>query len=211
MIDTILFDLDGTLLDTNQLIMDTFKQVLSNNFKDLKLEDKDYLSFIGPSLHETFSRFSNDEVKIERLMDEYKVINIANHEKYVKPYNNAIKLLDELSKNYKLGIVSTKKYEVILIGLGLFDMVKYFDVIVAAETVEKKKPDPSGIYYAMDKLNSSDAIFIGDNKSDILAGKNANLKTIGVSYSYKLDDLINSKPDYMIDDLIEVLDIIKNL
>lgn len=211
MLDTILFDLDGTLLDTNQLIMDTFKEVLGNNYKDLLLDEVMLKSFIGPSLHETFSRFSNDENEIKRLMDEYRVFNIANHKKYVKPYNNAIKLLEELSNNYKLGIVSTKRLEVILIGLGLFDMEKYFDVIVAAETVEKKKPDPSGIYYAMDKLNSKNAIYIGDNKSDILAGKNANLKTIGVSYSYKLEDLIKSNPDYMIDDLIEVLDIVKNL
>ena len=211
MIDTVLFDLDGTLINTNYLIIDSFKYVFKKRFPNIILTEDDYLKFIGPSLYESFSRFSNNEEEIQSLIDEYRSFNIKNHDYYVKQYNNLVETLSELSKSYKLGIVSTKKLDTVYQGLDLFDIRKYFSIIVANETVKSSKPNPEGIFYAMNKLNSIDAIFVGDNKTDILAGKNANLKTIGVSYTFKLKDLLESNPDYMIDDLSEIIDILGGL
>lgn len=211
MIDTVLFDLDGTLINTNELIIDSFKYVFKKRFPDINLSEKDYIKFIGPTLYESFSWYSNDEAEVNDLVEEYRKWNIKNHDLYVKPYKNLNETIKALSENYKLGIVSSKKLDTIYKGLDLFDIRKYFKVIVSQETVKNPKPSPDGINYALSELNSKNAIYIGDNKSDILAGKNANLKTIGMSYSYKLKDMLDANPDYVIDDLIKILDIVKEV
>ncbi|MDD2575333.1 MAG: HAD-IA family hydrolase [Acholeplasmataceae bacterium] len=206
MIDTILFDLDGTLIDSNQLIIDSFKAVFDKEYPNLEVSETEYVSFIGPTLWESFGKYENDPVKIDALVALYKLYNKNKHDEAIKPFPNAVKLLKTLKlKGYKVGIASSKMHEVVKQGLRISGLLDFVDVVVGMDDVTSHKPNPEALLKALELLGGHKAIYIGDHPNDIKAGKNANMITIGVGYTWHLDKLKESNPDYLINDLMEVL------
>lgn len=208
-INTILFDLDGTLIDTNQLIISSFLHTLEKYYPG-KYQREDVLPFIGPSLKTTFEGLDPDLA--EEMIQEYRNYNLANHDLLVREFAgvlDTVKILKE--KDYKLGIVTTKLHHTVLKGLKLTKLDAFFDVIVALDHVSKEKPDPEPVFKALEQLKSTpgEALMVGDNYHDILAGKNAGTKTAGVAWSVKgRDFLAKYSPDYILenmDDLITIL------
>ena len=129
-IDTILFDLDGTLINTNELIIESFKHTFKIHFPDLVLTEEDILEFIGPTLHQTFSNYCDTEEEIEAMIKTYKKHNLSSHEEFVTIYEGVIDTLETLIKhNYQIAIVTSKMEDSAKIGMDLFDLGKYFDVI----------------------------------------------------------------------------------
>lgn len=202
----ILFDLDGTVLNTDLLIKKSFIHVFEKYKPGYQLSEEELLAFLGPSLHESFARYF-DQSLIEELIDYYREFNHAKHKDYVTLYPGVKETLETLKQQgYPLAIVTTKFSGAALIGLDLFDLTKYFDTIVALDDVVNTKPDPEGIYVAMKKLHVKKAIIIGDNVTDILAGKNAGVDTIAVKWSPKgYQDMADLKPNALIDKMSEVI------
>ncbi len=207
---SLLFDLDGTLINTNELIFKSFIHTFKIFFKDYELSNEELISFCGPTLEYTFSRYESDHDMVLKMIDTYAEWNIKHHDEYVTIFANVKETLDILkTKGYKMGIVSSKRRPVVLMGLRLFDLEKYFEVILTAEDVKKHKPDPEIVNKALSALDSDDSIIIGDNVSDLMAGRNANIKTCGVNWSLKAKDLQAFKPDYFIYDMMELLSIVE--
>jgi pyrophosphatase PpaX len=208
-IDTILFDLDGTLVDTNELIISSFLHTLGKYYPD-KYKREDVLPFMGPSLYDTFSGI--DPERAEEMILEYRTYNHENHDRLVKEFkgvNETVKRLKE--DGFKIAIVSTKILDTVIKGLKLTKLDPYFDVIVALDHVKKPKPDPEAIYVALKQLDSTPkkAIMVGDNYHDVLAGKNAGTKTAGVAWSMKGKDfLAKYDPDYILDEMSDLLKIV---
>jgi pyrophosphatase PpaX len=208
-IDTILFDLDGTLVDTNELIISSFLHTLGKYYPD-KYKREDVLPFMGPSLNETFSGIDPD--RTEEMIREYRSYNHENHDRLVKEFRGVNETVKALKENgFKIAIVSTKILDTVIKGLKLTKLDPYFDVIVTLDHVAKAKPDPESIYLALKKLESTPdkAIMVGDNYHDILAGKNAGTKTAGVAWSIKGRDFLEQyKPDYMLAEMTDLLKIV---
>ncbi|PLT32556.1 pyrophosphatase PpaX [Bacillus sp. V5-8f] len=208
-ITTLLFDLDGTLINTNDLIIASFTATLSHYYPD-KYTREDILPFIGPPLHDTF--YSIDPERVDEMIARYREHNIQNHDVMVTQYEGVyetIKALHELG--YKLGIVTTKKRDVVLKGLKLSRLDEFFEVIVCLDDVEKAKPDPEPVLKALDALDSSptEAIMVGDNYHDILAGKNAGTQTAGVAWTVKGRDYLEEfAPDYILDHMSDLITVI---
>lgn len=207
----VIFDLDGTLLNTDTLIFESFKHVFKEYFPEYSLTKEELLSFLGPTLKDSFSRYTSD--KIEECIECYREYNHAHHEDYVTIYPHVIDVLKELkSKGYPLAVVTSKMKDAALIGLNLFDLTKYFDAIIGMDNVSKVKPDPEGINEALKKTNCVKGVMIGDNKSDILSGKNAGIYTIGVKWSPKgPQKMIELEPDLLIDDMSEIVNFIEGV
>jgi len=179
-ITTILFDLDGTLIDTNELIISTFMHTLDKYYPG-KYQREDVYPFMGPSLMDTFSGLDPD--RVDEMILEYRTYNLANHDLLVKEFvgvKDTVHTLKE--RGYKLGIVTTKLHDVVLKGLRLMDLEPYFEAVVALDHVEKEKPDPEPVLKALEQLGAKpeEAIMVGDNYHDILAGKNAGTKTADI-------------------------------
>lgn len=206
----IIFDLDGTVLNTDLLIRESFIHVFKKYKPGYTLSDEELLSFLGPSLVDTFSRYF-DEDMIDELIDYYREFNHSHHEDYVTIYPEVKETLQTLKDmGYPLAIVTTKIKEAVYIGLDLFGITDYFDVIIGHDDVTRSKPDPEGINKVLEKLGLHDGYYIGDNVTDIMAGKNAHLKTIGVKWSPKGYDLIaKENPDLLIDRFSEIIEFIK--
>lgn len=208
----ILFDFDGTLMDTEPAIIDSFKQVLAKYAPDLIITREMELSFLGPTLWETFGKYLPNE-SADKLVEEYRTINFEMHKTHVKPIEGAKELLGELKQNgYQLGIVSSKLTDAIDLGLNLFDMKDYFDVIIGLEQVKKHKPDPEGLFEACKKLGKGhdSVIYVGDTTGDVLAGINAGMFTIAFAKDQERKELLEkAKPTRLISSLSEINDVLK--
>jgi pyrophosphatase PpaX len=208
-INTILFDLDGTLIDTNELIISTYLHTLEKYFPG-KYRREDVLPFLGPTLHEVFGNMDPD--RVEEMVLEYRTYNLANHDALVKEFVGVMETIEILKKKgYKLAIVTTKREDVAFKGLRLMNLDPFFDVMIAYDHVKKVKPDPEPIFLALEKLGSKpeDALMVGDNFHDVLAGKNAGTKTAGVAWTIKgREYLAKYEPDYMLENMKDLLTIL---
>lgn len=208
-ITTILFDLDGTLIDTNELIIASFLHTLEKYYPT-KYKREDVLPFLGPTLRETFEPMDND--RVDEMIATYRAFNISNHDSFVTIFPTVLETVQTLKdQGFKLGIVTTKISDVVMMGLKLTKLDTLFDVIVALDHVQKAKPDPEPIYKALEQLGSKpeEAIMVGDNHHDILAGKNAGTKTAGCSWSIKgREHLAQFNPDYMLEEMADLLQIV---
>jgi pyrophosphatase PpaX len=208
-ITTILFDLDGTLIDTNELIITTYLHTLEKYYPS-KYQREDVLPFLGPTLHEAFG--SIDPNLVEEMVLEYRAFNIANHDRLVTEFAGVFETVQSLKdKGYKLGIVTTKRHDVTLKGLRLMDLERFFEVVVTYDHVSKTKPDPEPIFKALELLNSSpeETMMVGDNYHDILAGKNAGTVTAGCAWSIKGREYIAKyEPDYILENMADLLTIL---
>ncbi|PKM65319.1 MAG: prolipoprotein diacylglyceryl transferase [Firmicutes bacterium HGW-Firmicutes-19] len=208
----ILFDFDGTLMDTEPAIIESFKQVFGKYAPDTIITREMELSFLGPTLWETFKKYLPEE-DADKLVEEYRIINFEMHKTHVKPMEGAKELLTGLKEQgYKIGIVSSKLTDAIDLGLNMFEMKDYFDVVIGLEQVKKHKPDPEGLFEACKKLNigHDSAIYIGDTQGDVLAGINAGMFTIAYATDQERKDMLDKlKPTRLISSLSEINDVLK--
>lgn len=208
----LLFDLDGTILDTYSLIRQTFIEVFKRFLPTYKYSEEDLRSFFGPSLYETFRRIGCCEEECQKLFFEYRKINEALQSKYLKMFPDTYSLLEELkNKGYTLAIFSNKIHKAIVSGLNEVNLTHYFDYILGVDEVNFPKPNPEGIKMVMEKF-SDKCIYIGDTKSDMLTAKDANVLAIGTTQSGSLkEDLIDGGADFVIEkisDLVKILEVL---
>lgn len=208
-VNTLLFDLDGTLIDTNELIISSFLHTLDHYYPE-KYKRADAIQFIGPPLYDTFVAI--DEARVDEMITTYRKHNLSHHDQLVTEFEGVFETVESLHKmGYKLGIVTTKLRGTVNMGLKLTKLDQFFDVVVTLDDVKNAKPDPEPIEKALALLGSSpeETIMVGDNHHDILAGQNAGTKTAGVAWSLKgIDYLQSFKPDYMLHSMNDLLTIL---
>ncbi|MGV3026255.1 pyrophosphatase PpaX [Clostridium thermobutyricum] len=212
MIKAVLFDLDGTLLDTNELVYRSFNYIfnekLNLNFDKNKIGEN-----YGRPLEESFSKITENKEEIESLIKEYRKYNLEIHDDLCRPFIGTEILLNFLKDNgIKIGIVTSKKEDVAKRGLEISNLMKYIDIFVSPEHTKKHKPDGEPVIYALKKLGvkREDAIMVGDSPYDLLSGKNAGVKTCGVNYTMiDINELKKVNPDYFIDNPTDLIKIIE--
>ena len=207
-IDTILFDLDGTLLDTNRLIHESFVYTLEQY--GFQFSDEEILQFNGPPLVHTFTELNPE--KVNEMVQTYRTHNLARHDDYVTLFPNVKETLAQLKqKGIKTAVVSAKMRPGVDKGLQFTGIEPYFDTIVTIDDVHHPKPHPESLQLAMDRLDSKqeNTLMIGDNYHDIEAGNRAEVDTVAVSWTHKgIDFLKQYNPTYVIDDMKQLLDIV---
>ena len=212
MIKAILFDFDGTLLNTNELIIQTFMTVLSEKFPG-QFSREDCLQFIGPSLHETFSKLTPGEE--DQMIAKYREWNLAHHDELVTEYDDVVATLEQLKlQGIRLAIVSTKQRASIERGLRVLGATQLFEVKVGIDDVTNVKPHPEPIFLALEQLGvgKDDVLMVGDNSHDIEGGHRAGVKTVGVAWSIKgVTFLQQYHPHFIIEHMSDLLHIVKGV
>ncbi|WP_026672316.1 pyrophosphatase PpaX [Alkalihalobacterium bogoriense] len=208
-IDTVLFDLDGTLINTNELIIASFLHTLEH-YRPGEYTREAILEFIGPPLVDSFKTVDPDLV--DEMIERYRTFNHEKHDELVEEYEGVKETVQQLHQaGIKLAIVTTKIRKTAMMGLQLTGLDQYFDVIISLDEVDRVKPDPQPLQLAMDALGSKPdtTIMVGDNHHDINGGKNAGTKTAGVAWAIKGEEFIRSyEPDYVLQKMNELLEIV---
>lgn len=211
-VKAVLFDLDGTLVDSSQAIIDAVEKVLES--KRLTCNRAKVARMIGLPLENIFGvlapNLSNEDVW--KLVHEYRKYYMAHHLKNTVINPSAPMVLRKLkAKGFKLGIITTKYREPVIDLLSHFGISRLFDVIVTGYEVIKHKPAPNIVFEAAKRLriDPEQCIVVGDNPIDVKAGKRAGSFTVAVvSNIYAREQLENEKPTVIIEELGEILNIL---
>ena len=202
MLNTLLFDLDGTLIDSNELIIASFQKVLAEFMPNRSFSRQEIIAMIGPPLWETFAGLTDDPVTNEKMISRYRKTYCELEFAYIDIYPHVIDTLIEFkNKGFNLAIVTTKFKISALPSIIHFGIDHLISTIISLDDVDNHKPHPEPIQKALAAfLGCEEAMMVGDSPSDIMAGKNAGILTCGVSWTLKPKELSHAKPDYMIDD-----------
>ncbi len=207
----VLFDLDGTLLDTKDLIFKNVTLTFKKYFPNKTLTEKELKAFVGPTLEESFSWYEKNPAKIAQMIETYREFNRLHHADGVPAFPHILETFRTLKENdYMIGVVSSKKREFVELGLAQHELLGYVDVVIGSDDVLVHKPDPTALLKALEAINVpvENAWYVGDHENDIKAATNAKMKSIGVSYSIHYEALLAAKPDYVVDDLEKILEIV---
>lgn len=211
MIKAVIFDLDGTLIQSEKIIMDGYAHTMKMHLPKIEITKDDITNFLGQTLENNFKQHTNDQELILKLTQTYRNYTNELSKKELITYPNALAIVKYLKdEKIKLGIVTSKTEEVVKENLKTVGLDGQFEVIIGYESVLNHKPDPEGLLKALTILDvkASEAIYIGDHENDIKAAKNAKMLSCGVTYSYRLEELLFENPTYVVDDLINLEDII---
>lgn len=208
-VDTILFDLDGTLINSIYVIKRSFRHTFEIMAKDYELTDEEVISFIGPPLETTFKPFAGDDV--EEWVEVYREHNLANQAEYLTVFDGVVKTVECLANDgYKLGIVTSKRIDSATLGLELSGLKKYFPVLIGSDSVTEHKPSKEPVLKAMELLEPAGKVMmVGDRIHDIEAAKNASVISVGVKWTVNLEEIINSNPDYILEKFSDIYTIIE--
>lgn len=207
MITTFLFDLDGTLIDTPKIIMNGYIKTLKVHVPSYTPTDDEVTEILGMTLRNAFSKHTKDEEHFLKIVESFRKFTHEETLKELNEYKNAKNTIQYLkSKNYKVGIVTSKVLFVVLENLKQVKMENLFDCIVTSDLTKQHKPNPEPLLLALSKLDSSveEAIYIGDHENDIKAANNANMKSGLVGYSNRYNQSIKENPTYIFNDLEEI-------
>lgn len=209
---TLLFDFDGTLQDSEKCIIMTYSELFKRH-DDIKNFTKErQVEVLGPGLYEIFPLyFPNEDPK--ELYKEYQEIINGLIKDYLKPMPNAMELLKTLKEEgYKVGIVTTRSNASTSNCLEITGIGEYVDDYIGFDDVEKIKPNLEAYSKIVDRnhWNKDDIIVIGDSSADIKGGQNYGCYTVAyLSNEDKKDKVLADSPNASIDDLMELLDILK--
>lgn len=199
MLTTVLFDLDGTLIDTDELIMASYRHLFATYRPDYQLTDKFLYSLLGPALKDVFPLYFKEDFKT--LFDAYRGFNFAKHPDYVTAFPTVVETLMTLkSRGIRIGLITSKMRDAALLGMNLTHITHYFDIILGLDDVTHHKPHPEGILTAIKQLGvlPSECIYIGDSASDLIAAKRAGILMGAVDWTPKAPHYYADKNPHLI-------------
>jgi phosphoglycolate phosphatase len=211
-IQLVIFDLDGTLVDSLQDITNAVNYSIQglglpefSVSQIIELIGEGISSLIGKILPDHLSEMK-DQV-LDRFLEYYSEHLLDN----TRPYPGVKETLQALTA-YKKAVVSNKREILSRKILKNLDLLSHFDILIGSETVKEKKPSPMPIIFALEKFSLSprNAVIVGDSDVDIKAGKAAGTFTIAVTYGYRHRSSL-STADYIIDSFSDLRHILREL
>lgn len=212
--ETVLFDLDGTLLDTNELILSSFLYTLEHFCPEKAFTRKEIVLLMGKPLSDMFEELYSEASKevIDEMVAHYREHNIRTHDEVVSIFPHVQDVIQKLAENgVKMGIVTTKQRNTVEMGLKLFGLDKYMETVVTIQDVEHPKPHPEPVQKAMAHLGAlpDGTLMIGDSRYDIESGQRAGIDTAGVCWTMKGEDYLRQfSPTYMLKSMLDLYDIV---
>ncbi len=205
---TFLFDLDGTLIDSVELILSSYRHTLTVHRGSVPSDDV-WLSGLGTPLWEQLKLFTDDPDELEAMITTYRDHNISNHDAMVREYPGVLDAVRTLhGRGHRLGVVTSKVRQGAYRGLRRFEIEAYFEAIVGADDVPEHKPHPAPVLKALDLLEvqPENAIFVGDSPHDIKSGRAAGVRTVAVLWGpFRRAVLEAEEPDYLVATPAELL------
>jgi pyrophosphatase PpaX len=208
---TVLFDLDGTLIDSVDLIVDSYHHAYEVHGLPAQSREA-ILAGIGTPLRAVFGRITDDPKTIAAWIATYREYNLAHHDTRVHAYDGTVAMVRQIkASGRRLGLVTSKNRAGALRGLTLVGLADVMEVIVGADDVVNPKPHPEPVERALNVLGmaAESCIFVGDSHHDIHSGRSAGTWTAGVTWGpFDRAHLEMAAPDYICDTPRQLLELV---
>lgn len=196
----LIFDLDGTLIDSVPDLANSVNFALQNN--QLPTHDESVIRlFVGNGSHKLCERacpVGADKALIDKVHEDF-LSHYANHACVATvAYQGVVEWLPRLAERYRLAMATNKPVQFLPAILAKFGWEEMFGMVLGGDSLPDKKPSPAQLLHICETLGVGveQAVMIGDSKNDIVAGQNARMLTLALSYGYNYGEPIeNSKPD----------------
>ena len=203
--DPVLFDLDGTVVDTVELITESFRHASRVVF-GRALPDEQFMAYVGQPLMQQMRLLSPDHA--QQLYDAYREYNLRRHDELIRSYAGIEPALLALrAAGRRLGLATSKSADTTEMAFRALGMREHFDVVVTASDTTAHKPSPEPLLLCLERLaaqrpgepiDPSAAIYIGDSPYDIQAGRAAGMATAAVTWGiFSRKDLEDARPDHV--------------
>ena len=213
-IERIFFDLDGTLLDSIPLIVQSMRHALEEEF-GYSPSDKELVSGIGTPLDGQLKlhgakhlgrQISDAELKRSRA--SYLDHNLSNHDASIKTFNGVSEIINLLHQSkIPMGIVTSKPQSTARRGLKICGLEDLFEFVIGYDDVTHPKPHPEPVLKAIGLMNAvpDSCLFVGDSPHDILSGKRANCLTGAALWGpFDTAELEACGPTYMLTSMADI-------
>lgn len=206
----VLFDFDGTIMDTEPAIMASYGYLFEKYRTIDAFTEERRIKVLGPALEVMMAEFFPERDPFQ-CIEEYRAFQKAHARNLIRPMPGAIELLEKLREaGIPAGTVSTRYRKSLVELLEQNHMMEYMAVILGHDDVLHDKPDPEGILLAKKILGCDDCMYIGDSVMDVRAGKNAGAFAVAYpSNPGKKDALLAEHPDAVIASLEEAEEVIR--
>jgi pyrophosphatase PpaX len=193
----VLFDLDGTLIDSIELILRSANHAFTGRAGHVPT-DAEWLTGVGIPLSAMFRRYATSDVEVDALIAKYREYQLANHDRLTRCYDQVVETVDFLrAAAHPVGVVTSKTEWMAKKGLDHVGLGPHFDVVIGCDTCQRHKPDPEPVHKALERLGyqPSEAVFVGDSVHDMLAGNAAGVTTIAALWGpFTREDLAATRP-----------------
>jgi pyrophosphatase PpaX len=195
---TLLFDLDGTLLDSVRLILDSYHHTTEVHGLPRR-SDAEWLAGLGTPLRVQFAPYADTPERMAELIATYREYNLGHHDARVSAYPGVPEAIRAVrTRGVRLGLVTSKNRSGAERGLRVIGLAGHFEVIVGADDVENPKPHPEPVLRALDQMgvSAAKAIYIGDSTHDMESGRAAGVRTAAVLWGpFRREQLVHTAPD----------------
>jgi len=197
-----LFDLDGTLIDSIELILNSARHAF-RDWGSRAPSDAEWLTGVGIPLATMFRRYARDEAEVDALIATYREYQLEHHDRLTRCYDRVVETVDFLrAAGHPCAVVTSKAGWLAKRGLDHVGLGAHFDVIIGCDSCERHKPDPEPVRLALSRLGyePDEAVFVGDSVHDILAGNAASVATIAALWGpFNREDLAAAQPRHYLD------------
>jgi phosphoglycolate phosphatase len=212
MMKAVIFDLDGTLLDTLDDIADSMNKMLEK-FGLPTHNVEDYKYFVGDGATALAERCAPNihtaNITASQLASEYKAEYSNMQANKTVPYDGIPELLSALTeRGVKIAVLTNKAHPAALDVMSLFFPTMHFDAIIGHRPGHPLKPDPAGVYEILDtlKLQHDEVLYVGDTNTDMQTAAAAGLKSVGVLWGFRSEEeLVDSGADIIVSHPLEIL------
>lgn len=207
----LLFDLDGTLLNTNNLVLESLKYTIKTHLGK-KVEESSLYKYFGQPLVKIMEDL--DKEQAGKMVDTYREYSAIKHDNLTEVFPQVPETLKELKeKGIPIAVVTSKIKPLAYRGLGLFNLEEFINVCVAYEDTDRHKPDPAPVIKAIDLLgignSSAEVIMVGDSPYDIMCANNAGVTSAAVKWSLHPPEVLQAcNPNIWLDEFSALLDYI---
>jgi pyrophosphatase PpaX len=207
MLPAILFDLDGTLIDSIELILNSARHAFIG-FQGRAPTDEEWRAGIGRPLHTVLREYAGDDAEADRLFQRYRAYQLEHHDRLIRPYAGIVETVQSLAEaGHPMALVTSKSdwmAEKALVHVGLDRLIP---TIVGCDTCVNHKPHPEPVERALDllRVTADHALFVGDSPHDVESGRAAGVMTVGVAWgAFSAAELEASGADVVIDRVEEL-------
>lgn len=199
---TFLFDLDGTLLDSVRLILDSYHYTTRVHGLPPR-SDAEWLAGLGTPLRVQFRDMVRPDLTMDQLIATYREFNLTNHDQMAHPYPGVVDAVRRVhARGIRFGLVTSKNQAGARRGLALLGIEELFECVIGADDVVNPKPHAEPVLKGMERMGvtAGETVYIGDSVHDMESGHAAGVRTAGVLWGpFTRDDLVRTAPDYWLE------------